>query len=147
MKLRKFFIRTALILVYIGLGAVLFVVYRGHTLLVDNHNVEQPAIRAPDLITITLDKGKSSEFFRNDRDRFSVRGSNHHIRVEFSDGKQPFEGTFVLPLKGDMYILSIPKMLGGIEPFVEVFHTVPEHRAEEEVIPVDEFFAEALLAE
>jgi hypothetical protein len=44
-----------------------------------------------------------------------------------------------------MYILSVPKMINGIEPFVEVFHTVQENRspAEEEIPAADEpFFIE-----
>jgi hypothetical protein len=132
---RRLIIRAGLLALWVGLGAVLFTVYRGHTLLVDNRNVEDPAIRAPDLITVSIDQGGPLEFFRGDRDRFSLRGSDHRIRVEFSDGTPPFEGSFTLPLRDDMYLLSIPKMIRGLEPFIEVFHTAAEPRppAEEEL--------------
>jgi hypothetical protein len=145
MSRRRLLIRLALVLLWFLLGAALFVFNRGHTLLVDNRNLSEEGIRAPDKITVSLDGGSPLEFFRGDRDRYNLGGSNHRIRIEFADGTAPFEGTFKLPIKEDMYILSVPKMINGREPFVEVFHTVRENRApeEEEPIVTDEpFFIE-----
>jgi len=136
-KKRRLAIRLALVVVWIGLGAALFVMNRGHTLLVDNRNVEDPAIRAPDLITVTVDKKKPLEFFRGDRDIFELGGGTHRLYIEFSDGKPPFEKRFKLPLGPDMFILYIPKLINGIEPYYEVFYTQQESRsvdAEEEII-------------
>jgi hypothetical protein len=127
-KQRRLIIRAALTVVWIGLGILLFVLNRGHTLLVDNRNVE-PGLRTPDLIKVTVDKGKTLEFFRGDRDLFDVGGGRHRIRVEFSDGKPPFEARFSLPLGPDMFLLSIPKMINGVEPYIEVFRSRPEPRA------------------
>jgi hypothetical protein len=145
MKRRRLIIRLALVLVWFLLGATLFIFHRGHSLLVDNHNLQDEGIRAPDLITVSIDGSHPMEFFRGDRDRYNLGGSNHRIRIEFSDGTAPFEGTFRLPIKDDMYILSVPKMINGIEPFVEVFHIARENRApaEEEIPAADEpFFIE-----
>jgi hypothetical protein len=107
---------------------MLFVLNRGHTLLADNRNVDNPALRAPDLIKVTVDRGKPLEFFRGDRDLFAVGGGTHRIRIEFSDGTPPFETRFKLPLGPDMFLLSIPKMLNGVEPYIEVFRSQPESR-------------------
>jgi hypothetical protein len=116
---------------WILLGAALFITSRGHSLLVDNRDAD-PQIRAPEQISVSIDGKEGVVFFRGDRDRFTVTGSKHRIRVEFPGGV-PFEGEFVLPIKDDMYLLSVPKMLSGTEPFVEVFRTAPEPvRAEEE---------------
>jgi hypothetical protein len=113
--------------------------FRGHTLLIDNRDLEAEGLRAPDPVAVTVDSGEEMSFFRGDRDRFSVRGSNHRIKIEFSDGSPVFERRFTLPLKDDMYILSVPKMINGIEPYVEVFHTAPEpRRPEEEELPPEE---------
>jgi hypothetical protein len=145
MKRRRLIIRLTLVLVSVLLGAVLFIFNRGHTLLVDNNNLQEEGIHAPDLIKISIDGGYPLEFFRGDRDRYNLGGINHRIRIEFSDGTAPFEGTFKLPIKDDMYILSVPRMINGLEPFVEVFHTVRENRApeEEEIPAADEpFFIE-----
>jgi len=113
------------------------VMNRGHTLLVDNRNVEAPSIRAPDLIKVTVDKRKPLEFFRGDRDIFELGGGSHRLYIEFSDGTPPFEKRFKLPLGPDMFILSIPKMINGIDPYYEVFFTQQESRSsdtEEEII-------------
>ena len=136
-KKRRLLIRLAVVVVWIGLGVVLFVMNRGHTLLVDNRNVEALAIRAPDLIMVTVDKRKPLEFFRGDRDIFELGGGSHRIYIEFNDGTPPFEKLFKLPLGPDMFILSIPKMINGVDPYYEVFYTQQESRsvdAEEEVI-------------
>ena len=129
---RRLVLRIALLVIWIGLGILLFVLNRGHTLLVDNRNVENPSLRAPDLINVAVNKGKPLEFFRGDRDLFKVSGSRQQIAVEFSDGTPPFETSFTLPLGPDMFLLSIPKMINGIEPYIEVFYTQPERRSDDE---------------
>ena len=73
LKRRRLLIRLSLAVVWIGLGILLFVLNRGHTLLVDNRNVESLGIRAPDLISVSVNNGKVLEFFRGDRDLFKVR--------------------------------------------------------------------------
>ncbi|MDR2210094.1 MAG: hypothetical protein LBO65_01305 [Spirochaetaceae bacterium] len=137
--MRRLTIRAILAVLWIGLGALIFVFNRGHTLLVDNRDPENPRHRAPDRIEVSVDSNRPLEFFRGDRDRFTVTGSKHRITIRFSDGTPDFTGTFILPIRDDMYILSIPKMINGIEPFVEVFHTVPESRnPEDDEIPAEE---------
>jgi hypothetical protein len=133
-KKRKLIIRLALAVVWIGLAVCLFVTNRGHTLLADNRNVETPSITAQDMIKVTVDKRKAVELFRGDRDIFELGGGRHRIYIEFSDGTPPFEKRFSLPLGPDMFILSIPKMINGIEPYYEVFFTQQESRSSEEEI-------------
>jgi hypothetical protein len=135
---RRLIICFILGILWIGLGFILFVINRGHALLVDNRDVREINLRAPDLITVFVDGQRAMELLRGDRDRLIVKGINHHVRVEFSDGTAPFEGDFKLPLKDDMYIILIPRMVRGIEPFVEVFHTAPEPRVPEEELPQPE---------
>ena len=129
---RRLLIRAALAAAWLGLGALLFVLNRGHALLVDNRNVTAPELRAPDLIKVTVNKGKPLEFFRGDRDIFDVGGGRHRIRVEFSDGKSPFETTFSLPLGPDMFLLSIPKMINNVEPYIEVFRSKQAQQSDDE---------------
>ena len=129
-KKRRLIIRLALVVVWIGLGVVLFVLNRGHTLLIDNRNIADLELRAPDMITVTVDKVKPLELFRGDRDIVDVGGGTHRVLVEFSDGTPSFERRFNLPLGPDMFILSIPKMINGIEPYFEVFYTQRESRSD-----------------
>jgi hypothetical protein len=125
---RRLFIRGALVFIWICLGVVIFIMNRGHSLLVDNRNIEAENLRAPDLIKVTVDRGKPLEFFRGDRDIFEVGGGRHVIRVEFADGSPPLEKRFSLPLMPDMFLLSIPRMIRGDETYIEVFRTQPERR-------------------
>lgn len=129
---RRLVIRAALVFIWVCLGIVIFIMNRGHTLLVDNHTIETENLRAPDLIKVSVDRGKAVEFFRGDRDIFKVGGGGHSIRVEFSDGAPPLEKRFSLPLGPDMFLLSIPRMIRGDENYIEVFYTQPESRSERE---------------
>jgi hypothetical protein len=131
-KKRRVIIRAALVVFWICLGVLIFITNRGHTVLVDNRNLEAENIRAPDMIKVSVDGGKALEFFRGDRDIFEVGGSNHRIRIEFSDGTPPFEGKFSLDLMPDMFLLSIPRMINNIEPFLEVFQSEPQSREVED---------------
>jgi hypothetical protein len=132
---RRLVIRVSLAALWILLGTILFIFFRGHTLLVDNRNIQDLNIRAPDLIKVSVNGSLPLEFLRGDRDIYRLSGSNHRIRIEVSGGASPFEGVFRLPLKDDMYLLSVPKMIRGIEPYIEVFHTSPETRNVEEDLP------------
>jgi hypothetical protein len=127
---RRLLIRLALAALWIGLGVLLFVINRGHTLLIDNKDIDN--LRASGLITVTLDKEKPVEFFRGDRDIFRVGGSRHRLRVEYTDGAPPYENTFTLPLGPDMFLLSIPRMTSGADNAIEVFYRQPESRNVEE---------------
>jgi hypothetical protein len=128
---RRLIIRAILIAIWISFGVALFIFNRGHAILIDNRNLPDEGIQAPDMISVFIDSQVGLEFFRGDRDRFQVAGSKHKIYVEFNDGTTPtFEQSFILPIKDDMYILSVPRMLAGIEPFVEVFHSEQVNREE-----------------
>ena len=123
LKQRRLMVRFALVVVWIVLGITLFVLNRGHSILLDNRNLSSPELRAPDMIKVTVNKIKPIEFFRGDRDVVDVGGGKNRIKVEFSDGTPPFEAQFSLPIGPDMFILSIPKMINGIEPYFEVFRS------------------------
>jgi hypothetical protein len=143
-KHRRLVIRIVLIVIWIGLGIVLFIFNRGHTLLVDNKNVEAAGLQAPDSIKVTVDKKKTLDFFRGDRDIFEVGGGKHRIYIEFSGGRPPFEAYFTLPLGPDMFLLSVPKMINGVDPWIEEFKTQPQSRNIEEDESGDEPVGESL---
>ncbi|MDR2767998.1 MAG: hypothetical protein LBB82_06690 [Treponema sp.] len=134
-------LRGAIAAAWIILGCALFISSRGHFLLIDNRSPEN-GDPAPDRIRVIVDNKPAMELLRGDRDRLTVTGTKHRVRVEFSDGRQPFEGAFTLPLKDDMYLLSAPRMLNGDENFVEVFRTTYESRTVEAEAP-DETALEA----
>jgi hypothetical protein len=101
--------------------------------------VEQLHLRAPDQVRVTVNKRKPLAFYRGDRDIFQVGGGSQRIYIEWGDGSPPFEKRFSLPLGPDMFLLSVPKMINGIEPYYEVFYTQPESRTDDtENVPLDE---------
>ena len=136
MNRRRFFIRLSLAVLWIGLGVLLFVMNRGHTLLIDNKDIDD--LRADGLITVTLNKEKPVEFFRGDRDILRVGGGRHRLHVSYTDGTPPYENVFSLPLGPDMFLLSIPRMTSGADNAIEVFQRQPESRnVEDEEIVVE----------
>jgi len=121
-KQRRLLIRLAVVVVWISLGVVLFVLNRGHSLLLDNRPVANPNLAALNMIEVSVDKKQTVDLSRGEREMINkLPGSKHRIRVEFSDGKPPFETIVKLPIRPDTFILSIPKMVNGVEPYFEVF--------------------------
>ena len=135
-KIRRPLIRCVLILLWIGLGVVIFFAYRGHTLLVDNQDIGN--YKAVEVMNVTIDKQDDEEIWKGDRIRFTVSGAKHKILVEFMDGRQPVEYEFNLPVKEDMYILSVPKMLAEQE-FVEPFRIADQVREAADEAAANEF--------
>jgi len=121
MKSRRMYIRITLAILWVLFGVFLFLTNRGHTVLVDNKGAEDGSYVAVDLMKVSMNGEKGVEFFKNDRDKFSVVGSRQRLRIEFVDGSVPIEREYSLPIGIDMFILSVPKMIAGIEPFVEPF--------------------------
>ena len=118
--LRKRIIRALIVVLWIGLGVVIILTSRGHSILVDNRDAADESYKAEEFIIVSIDNQKPIEVMRRDRVRFMAVGPNHKIRVEFIDGRAPIEQTFSLELKPDMYLLSVPRMLAGLD-FIEVF--------------------------
>lgn len=131
---RRPFIRIVLILLWILLGVIIFFTGRGHTLLVDNQSAKDGSYKAFEMINVTVDNQNDEEIWEGERIRLTVAGAKHSIFVEFDDGREPVKREFVLPVKEDMYLLSVPKMIAGMD-FVEPFRIqdqVREARQEEE---------------
>jgi hypothetical protein len=124
-KRRRIIIRSCFVIVWIGALATIFLLDRGHTVFVDNKASPEgspTSYEALEFVKVSLDGGVGVEFFKGDRDRFPVTGAKHRIRVEFTDGRKPIEREFSLPLVTDLFLLSVPKMIAGIDPFIGPFH-------------------------
>lgn len=120
-KTRKMVVRGLLLVVYVGIAAFMLLIGRQHTILIDNKSAEDGSYEAIDGILVSIDGKEGAEYYSGDRDKATVQGQSHKIRIEvFSDGTVT-EKTFRVPLWEDMTILSVPKLLAGIEPFNEKF--------------------------
>ncbi len=132
--IHRLVIRVSLVLLWIGLGFLIFFTHRGHTLLVDNKGAADGSYQAVKLMNVKIDKQNEKEMMSGDRIRLTASGQKHKILVEFTDGRQPVEREFILPIKEDMYLLSVPKMLAEMD-FVEPFRTSDQVREVREEDP------------
>lgn len=130
---RRAALRLALSVLWVAAAAALFLNYRGHTVLVDNKDAPDGSRAASGVVKVVLDGGKPVEFFRGDRDKFAVVGARHRIRAETAGGSgAAAEKEFRLPVGADVFLLSVPKLLAGVEPFVEPFRTEAAPSRDEE---------------
>ena len=115
--LRRTLVRAALILVYVGLMVLVFVLGKGHTLLVDNKDVAGTDLRAYSLVKITVDNLKPSEETKGDRDMFKIKGQRHKIVLEVPGDPNKIVRYVTIPMGSEIVLLSIPKLAAGQDPF------------------------------
>ena len=130
MKLdKKIVARSVLAVLYITLAIVMFLTGRTHTILIDNKGDEAGTYKAVKGMEVSVDKGEAVEFYKGDRDKFTVKSQKHTIHVEFFDGSDPIDLKVKIPVTQDYVLLSIPKYLAGIEPYMENFDIYASNRA------------------
>lgn len=113
--------RTAIVIVYILLAVLMFVSGRSHTVLIDNKNAPDGTYKAINGMEITINNLPTSEFMRGDRDKFAVKGQSVKIHVASFDGQIDSVYTVKIPLAEDAVLISIPKLVNGIEGVWEPF--------------------------
>jgi len=118
-RIRRLLVRSGIIVVYVLLVGIVFVLGKGHTLIVDNKKtLESEAI---DGIVVSIDGKEGMELYAGDRDMAKLKGQRHRVSVETITGEKKLEKSFVLPIDGDMLLLSVPKLMAGQENFLEPF--------------------------
>ncbi len=144
--LRKWIIRVSLVIVYIGAAVILFVTGRGHTIIVDNKADPNGAYPAVNGALVSVDREEPMEFFPRDRDKFLVKGQRHTIKIApLSPGGKEAEYAFSVPLGEDMILISISKLMAGVEPWIEAFvaptleQRAAERAAEDAETPIESF--------
>jgi hypothetical protein len=131
-RVRRGIVRAILILVYVALMVLVFVMGKGHTILIDNKDSADGAYKAFEGIRVAVDSGADSEYASGDRDMAKVQGQIHRVTIDKQDGSAKIEKTIRLPLGADTVLLSLPKLVAGVEPYLEPFQTKTAAPAEEE---------------
>ena len=126
---KKILARSVLGLLYILLAIVMFLTGRTHTILIDNKGDPNGLYKAVNGMEVSVDKGEAVEFYRGDRDKFTVKAQRHTINIEFFDGSEPVTFKVKVPVSQDYVLLSIPKYLAGIEPYMEEFDIYASNKA------------------
>ncbi len=119
---RRLIVRSLLILVLLGLGAVSLVVGKGHTAVLDNMRPKtegDPA--APRLVTIRLDDGEPVELTAGVRDLVLLMGQSHTYEVDWLNGQPPQQGEFSIPFSQEYILISIPRLKAGRDDWIEPF--------------------------
>ena len=126
---KKILARSILGLLYILLTIVMFLTGRTHTILIDNKGDQNGLYKAVNGMEVSVDKGEPVEFYRGDRDKFTVKSQRHTINIEFFDGTESVSFKVKVPVSQDYVLLSVPKYLAGIEPYMEEFDIYASNKA------------------
>jgi len=121
-RTRRLIVRSLLILVLIGLGAVSLVVGKGHTAVLDNMRPKTEGDPAtPRLVTISLDDGEPVELTAGVRDLVLLMGQKHTYEVDWLNGQPPQRGEFSIPFSQEYVLISIPRLKAGRDDWIEPF--------------------------
>ena len=105
-------VKIGLIIAYLCIMALMFLLGRSHTVLIDNNNIPGGG-SAVDGCTISFGSDKPIEMFKGDRDKILLRGQTHRVTVSFFDGREDVTGTISIPLFEDAVLVSIPAFIYG----------------------------------
>jgi len=118
MKRKRLIVQLILILALIGVSAVLFVVGKGHQLLIDNRRVtiDGKRVEAYESVYVYVNGAKKPiEIEEEDRQLAKIAGPWHSIRIEILQGgkvAKTFERRFTVGLENS-FLLSLQKMVEG----------------------------------
>lgn len=116
-------VQLVLVLALIGVSAVLFVIGKGHQLLIDNKRVtiDGKRVEAYEWVNVYVNGAKKPiEIEEEDRQLAKIAGPWHSIRIEIlQDGKvaKTFERRFTVGLENS-FLLSLQKMVEGKEDWL-----------------------------
>lgn len=116
---RRILVIAGLLILYVALTCLVFVLGKGHTVIVDNRN-SGALIASKDGFTVSVNGSEPVEMYPGDRIQEKTKGQGITITVETFSG-QKTEKRFTIPLLMDTILVSIPKMTAGTEPYFEVF--------------------------
>ena len=105
-------VKIGLIIAYLCIMALMFLLGRSHTVLIDNNSIPG-GVSAVDGCTISFGGDKPIEMFKGDRDKIMLRGQTHRVTVSFFDGREDVTGTISIPLFEDAVLVSIPAFISG----------------------------------
>ncbi len=106
-------VKIGLVIFYLLLMALMFLLGRSHTVLIDNKSEPNGAYKAIDGCTMSFNGEKPIEMFKGDRDKIMLRGQTHRVKVSFFNGQEEITGTITIPLFEDAVMVSIPAFVKG----------------------------------
>jgi len=138
LKSKTFIIRALLVAAYILLGILMVYSGKRHTIIIDNKDAEDGSYQAIDGMSVQVDNLEAAEYYAGDRDKAVVKGQKHVIRIELFNEEKKIEKSFAVPFGNEMLILSVPKLVNNIEPFIEPFTALMEQNSQTEAQTPDQ---------
>ncbi len=145
MKGRKWIIRLAALLVVIGIGAVMMVIGRGHTLYFDNKSLDYGGTHydAFHKVEVSVKGAEDSKLYERERGSATWIGQNFEMNLLVTAEKKgeeiPYQVNLTLPYSIDGIIINLPALMAGLpqEAWLEEFIPTPS-AADEEGTDVDD---------
>ena len=152
MKAKRWIYRIAAILILVAIGAVMFVIGRGHTVYFDNKKMDYngTTLEPPRKVEVYVDGERVAKLSPKDRGMATNIGQHFEMTLEITKNKgdDPVtqEVSLELPFNMDGVIVNIPGLLADIpyEDYISEFvQTDPEPTEEDEEVVTDEFAMDA----
>jgi len=124
-RTRRLVVRGVLCVVYVFLIGLAFTLGKGHTIILDNKDAEDGSAKALESLSISVDGKDPIDLQAGERDMAKVRGQDHRVEVVVKDGPK-VENRITIPLREDLVLLSIPRLVAGLKPAVVPFATKVE---------------------
>lgn len=132
--MRRTVVRIALVIVMILIAYGLYTSGKGHVFLLDNNAITiggkewQPL----DAVTVSVDRSDPIELYKRNRDKIDVKGKRHTIVVTTMDRLgnpiETYKKRFRIRNSHNMYLLSIPALVGDADLWIEEFIPLTERR-------------------
>lgn len=144
MKSKKWAAKLLTAAVILAIGAVMFVIGRGHTVYFDNKTAEYNGVEYPAFqrVNVTVKGERVAKLSKRDRGMATWIGQNFKMELEITENKGDEPRTvpvsITLPYGMDGIIVNLPELVAGLPQEVwqsEFIPAVPETTEEEEVIP------------
>lgn len=121
-RARRPAVLAAFLLLYVALGAFVFLSGRTHTVIIDYAATEDGSAPAVEQVTIYVGRSEGIEYTGGDfRDQVLVKGQRQQLAIESFFGGEKIVRDFSIPVGADLILLSVPKAAAGIEPFVSAY--------------------------
>lgn len=147
MNKRMLLFRIAAIVIIIAIGALMFVIGRGHTIYFDNMEAEYDGKSyAPFYkVAVIKDNEKVAKLAEDERGMADLMGQTLTVTLEITDekGQDPHSHKVSMPIPYgiDGIVINIPELMAGLpsDAYMSQFVPVASEEDEDEEVVIDEF--------
>lgn len=147
MKIRRWIIRIAVVVILAAVCAVMMIIGRGHTIYFDNKSLDYNGVSYDDLykVEVVVKGERAAKLYERERGSTTWTGQDFTMDLVVKEDEDSDEAGYsialTLPYDMDGIILNIPAILNGLPQEAWLSEFIPEPDTEEDVeeINTDEF--------